>query len=108
MAWLAQQIDEWIDREFPEQETVSKRELLAHAEDSDLPPEAHNILIELPDAEQPKEQLHREIERMTHVEAIGGNAGGMEAGSSGEMRPGAYGAPPKTPYGGDWGGGYEP
>ncbi len=105
---VARTLEDWVWRQFPAQETVNREELLKRARGSDLPREAYDLLTQLPEVEQSKEELVNEIERMTTVHFLGGSAGGTNAGSSGEMRPGAYGAEPDERYGGDQGGGYQP
>jgi hypothetical protein len=105
---IARKLEDWIDRTLPAHDTVSKRDLLDRAGDAGLPREAMALLSQLPEGEQSKTEIAAEVEKMTHVHFLGGSAGGTNAGSSGEMRPGAYGAEPDERYGGDQGGGYQP
>jgi hypothetical protein len=105
---MVRELEDWIERTFVTERAVSRDEVLRRADSAHLPAEEKQLLDQLPQAPKNRDALVDEIERLTQVCEPGGSAGGMEAGSSGEMRPGAYGGPPKHTKGGDTMGGYEP
>jgi hypothetical protein len=102
------ELEDWVQRTFPVQRGVPKAEVLSRAREAGLPAEDLDLLAQLPQASQTAHELVAEIDRMASYREPGGSAGGMDAGSSGERRPGAYGAPPERKKGGDQSGGYQP
>lgn len=105
---IAQELEDWITKTFTDDRPIWKDEVVRRARDDRLPTEELAMLAELPLVKQTPRELVDEIERMGHISEPGGSAGGMNAGSSGERRPGAYGGGVTKRYGGDWGGGYQP
>ncbi|HEY3317097.1 MAG TPA: hypothetical protein VGK50_01555 [Coriobacteriia bacterium] len=105
---MVRELEDWIERTFTEERGVERREVLRRAKGARLPSEEIHLLERLPQATQTPRELVDEIDRIAAPHEIGGSAGGMDAGSSGEMRPGAYGAPPERKKGGDQMGGYQP
>lgn len=102
------ELEDWVQRTFPVQRGVPKAEVLSRAREAGLPAEDLDLLAQLPQTSQTAHELVAEIDRMAAYHEPGGSAGGMDAGSSGEKRPGAYGAPPDQKYGGGEGSSYEP
>ncbi len=105
---MVRELEDWVERTFTVERGVQRNEVLRRAKDAGLPREELDMLAQLPQASQTPHEIVNEIDRMAAPHEPGGSAGGMDAGSSGEKRPGAYGAPPKRTKGGDQMGGYQP
>ena len=74
---ITSQIESWIQTEFAGQQTISKDELVAKAQQSSLPQEAKDGLAQLPQGQWTKDELIGAVRDM-----VGSKLGAM-AGSIG-------------------------
>jgi hypothetical protein len=78
MSMVTDQVVSWIETQFAGQSTISKDELVAKAQQSDLPQEAKDGLQQMPEGTWSKDELIGKVRDM-----IGANLGSKISGAMG-------------------------